>query len=82
MIITAQTSLIPVAAPATISHQIMKRPDERIFCCFNNKLNLLSKPVAFMALLFLSPFSPMGFLFESDRDQNHINAAYLDCWLV
>ncbi|KAG2409637.1 uncharacterized protein HKW66_Vig0003020 [Vigna angularis] len=23
----------------------------------------------------------MGFLFESDRDQNHINAAYLDCWM-
>jgi len=59
-----------------------KRLDERYFCCCNKKLNLLRKPVAFMSLLFLFPFIPMGFLFESDRDQNYINSAYLDCCLV
>jgi len=41
--IAAQSSSIPVAAPATFSHQFTKKLEKNFVCC-NNKLNLLSKP--------------------------------------
>jgi len=66
----AQTSSIPVAAPATFSHQFTKKLDERIFLLLQQQIKPIIKAVSFIGLLFLSPFIPMGFLFESDRDQN------------